>query len=221
MRSRLEADFAANLDRQGISWVYEPVCYASRGGQYLPDFQITKWKSGEPPGSPTFVEVKPTSQKRQIWDHLRKMHVIRASEPTASLMVVCFAGSYSTDSGARVQCAEFDKCDDCVAEQSAVMHAWGHPMNSMNAHLDALVHHDLYGIGRVVGIEYDTGSVVTIDFDSTMKPVEFSIEQWSEIELLPELQSEIGFTGATRFPSQAAKNRKNPPPPPPRRQKVK
>jgi hypothetical protein len=40
MRSRLEADYAACLDRDGEPWEYEPVCFASDEGQWLPDFRI-------------------------------------------------------------------------------------------------------------------------------------------------------------------------------------
>jgi hypothetical protein len=41
MRSRLEADYAANLDRQQYRWAYEPTCFAGPGGQWLPDFGCT------------------------------------------------------------------------------------------------------------------------------------------------------------------------------------
>lgn len=54
MRSRLEADFAAFLDRHGDQWEYEPQCFGSDSGQWLPDFSIT-----ETTGSPVYVEVKP------------------------------------------------------------------------------------------------------------------------------------------------------------------
>ncbi len=41
MRSRLEAGFAAWLDRQQLEWKYEPDCYADEEyGQWLPDFAV-------------------------------------------------------------------------------------------------------------------------------------------------------------------------------------
>lgn len=40
MRSRLEADYAAYLDNRGVTWEYEPACFASESGQWLPDFRL-------------------------------------------------------------------------------------------------------------------------------------------------------------------------------------
>lgn len=86
MRSRLEATFAAHLDGLGIEWRYEPRCYASIDGQYLPDFQI------ERDGLSLFYEVKPPTA--DTGKALARMHVIRASLPSASLFVVVPAGRY-------------------------------------------------------------------------------------------------------------------------------
>lgn len=55
MRSRLEAAAAANLDREGVRWTYEPRCFASGSTQYLPDFEVSypaEWAG--------YLEVKPT-----------------------------------------------------------------------------------------------------------------------------------------------------------------
>lgn len=51
MRSRLEADFAERfLDRHNPGeWLYEPMCFAGQGGQYLPDFVVNG----------VYIEVKP------------------------------------------------------------------------------------------------------------------------------------------------------------------
>lgn len=56
MRSRLEARFAQRCDAIGVRWEYEPVCFAGRAGQYLPDFRLT---SGD---AVVYVDVKPTSE---------------------------------------------------------------------------------------------------------------------------------------------------------------
>lgn len=41
MRSRLEATFAANLDRIGVPWQYEPFAFGGAGQrQWLPDFRV-------------------------------------------------------------------------------------------------------------------------------------------------------------------------------------
>lgn len=53
MRSRLEADYAATLDRDGYPWEYEPTCFAGEDGQWLPDFGIAHHDMH------TYVELKP------------------------------------------------------------------------------------------------------------------------------------------------------------------
>jgi hypothetical protein len=84
MRSRLEARYAAWLDENGIKWEYEPRCFASDAGQYLPDFLLHDIEIlGEP--REVYVEVKPTPHAaqelakdgRRVWD------IIWASEPDA------------------------------------------------------------------------------------------------------------------------------------------
>jgi hypothetical protein len=57
MRSRLEADYAADLDRSSLRWEYESECFANSNGQWLPDFGYTTHRNG-PLG--VFCEVKPT-----------------------------------------------------------------------------------------------------------------------------------------------------------------
>lgn len=62
MRSRLEAGFAAWLDRQNLEWQYEPQTFATQRGQYLPDFFVSnlpiligetvRWV-------PVYIELKP------------------------------------------------------------------------------------------------------------------------------------------------------------------
>jgi hypothetical protein len=56
MRSRLEADYAANLDALGYRWGYEPECFASADGQWLPDFGSSFADEGP---FAIFTEVKP------------------------------------------------------------------------------------------------------------------------------------------------------------------
>jgi hypothetical protein len=112
MRSRLEANFAQHYLDQSFPgrWKYEPDCFASEAGQYLPDFSV---------GS-VYIEVKPapdvvcqsaprphgvgvdTSATDEI---LRKMEIIWASKPGALLWLeywrydagsddaICAAGS--------------------------------------------------------------------------------------------------------------------------------
>jgi hypothetical protein len=59
MRSRLEADYAAHLDRRGYEWEYEPIVFAGPAGQWLPDFKYRC--RGEPESLTWYVEVKPVS----------------------------------------------------------------------------------------------------------------------------------------------------------------
>jgi hypothetical protein len=60
MRSRLEADYAAGLDRQGISWEYEPDCFAGPDGQWLPDFRAQTFVDGR--HVTHLLEIKPAYQ---------------------------------------------------------------------------------------------------------------------------------------------------------------
>lgn len=106
MRSRLEASFAAHLDELGFEWEYEPQCFASIDGQYLPDFQIEK------EGLLLFYEIKPpTADTRKA---LERMHVIRASLPSASLFVVVPAGTYPVRRWVTAgRCLTLATCDPC------------------------------------------------------------------------------------------------------------
>src|SRR6266508_1024335 len=90
MRSRLEAKCAAYLDNvfgRG-SWRYEPRCFASQQGQYLPDFEVTANKNG-PLEFPYFVEVKPPSISAvDAFVAVDKMMLIWCSEPDAILHLI-------------------------------------------------------------------------------------------------------------------------------------
>lgn len=85
MRSRLEADFARYLDRQGIVWRYEPAIYGAPGQGYLPDFQLLREDGHH------FVEVKPTLQ--EVAAAKRRMAVIWGTHPDAVLIVACAESS--------------------------------------------------------------------------------------------------------------------------------
>ena len=94
MRSRTEARFAAYLDRLGVPWQYEPEAFASRDGQYLPDFVVS---AGSAP--PIVIEVKPWSAGDDLDGFLatveatmERMEIVRASIPDAILFLV-FSGS--------------------------------------------------------------------------------------------------------------------------------
>lgn len=81
MRSRLEADFAAFLDRYGAEWEYEPTCFAGPEGQWLPDFCVLEGDDL------VYVEVKPESLTgtAKIDTVLRQMAVAWLSEPDVIL----------------------------------------------------------------------------------------------------------------------------------------
>lgn len=63
MRSRLEADYAASLDHQGYRWAYEPQCFASDAGQWLPDFGCTFGDEGP---LAIFDEIKPAEPLERL-----------------------------------------------------------------------------------------------------------------------------------------------------------
>jgi hypothetical protein len=122
MRSRLEADYAAELDRWGYRWEYEPECFASSDGQWLPDFGRSHGYN-EPLA--VFIEVKPAGPLME-WipgsigfvEHvdaiLRRMMIARASRPDAYLCLVFWNygdGAYLTlhsRRGGDAWYAEFD-----------------------------------------------------------------------------------------------------------------
>lgn len=82
MRSRLEAGFAAWMDKNGIPWLYEPQCFAGSDGQYLPDFKLDVLSEGI-----VYLEVKPTTEA--ALDSLRyRMNIIWESDPKAILAAV-------------------------------------------------------------------------------------------------------------------------------------
>ncbi len=77
MRSRLEAGFAQALDQKQLSWKYEGTAFASRHGQYLPDFVVEDH---------VYYEVK--SEGKGTADVLERMKVILATDASATLVVV-------------------------------------------------------------------------------------------------------------------------------------
>jgi len=90
MRSRLEADFAADLDRRDKEWKYERECFASPDGQWLPDFRV-KTKPGKPD---ELVELKPAGLLYKQWASgetdkiLARMTIAWASEPDVCLTLL-------------------------------------------------------------------------------------------------------------------------------------
>lgn len=88
MRSRLEAEYAASVDKlwgteYDRAWKYEPMCYADETGQYLPDFVVAKV---------FFTEVKPT--REAAMEAHAGMHPIVATHPDAVLDAVYPVGTY-------------------------------------------------------------------------------------------------------------------------------
>lgn len=79
MRSRLEARFAADMDKAGWKWEYEPRCYASEAGQWLPDFETHTPEH-------IFIELKPTAEAAKA--AVGRVHIVYASEPTALANVI-------------------------------------------------------------------------------------------------------------------------------------
>lgn len=62
MRSRLEAGFAAWLDRRKVPWEYEPCAFGHPElGQYLPDFRLRNIPTSEWGEVTLYAEVKPAN----------------------------------------------------------------------------------------------------------------------------------------------------------------
>lgn len=89
MRSRLEAGYAAWLDRWGFTWEYEPSAFAGPNGQYLPDFRLRNVAHiglRSATFTDVYVEVKPSGFN----DHAalaRRMSIIHSSHPDATLLL--------------------------------------------------------------------------------------------------------------------------------------
>jgi hypothetical protein len=113
MRSRLEASYAAECDYLGVTWEYEPMCFADQSGQYLPDFAVNYGGiSGE-----WYVEVKAPHV-----DHLAalaRMHIIRQSEPGARLSVVAqMAGQgHGLPFSVTAKCEPNEPCRACAPDR--------------------------------------------------------------------------------------------------------
>lgn len=98
MRSRLEARYAAVFDQAGFSWTYEPGCFASPRGQYLPDFELHDVEIGRAfvPGwldpfmpervRSVYVEVKPPNHDFRMV--CPRMEIVTASDRDAALLLV-------------------------------------------------------------------------------------------------------------------------------------
>lgn len=124
MRSRLEADFAAFLDRAGAEWEYEPVCFAGPQGQWLPDF-----RAKVPDGSWTYFEVKPESLPDDGIDQvLEQMTVAWLTEPKAILQLAIWRFGDPLQSFSIMGFPHEGEDDDDMiwwaAEGDGEMHAW-------------------------------------------------------------------------------------------------
>ena len=83
MRSRLEARVAGFLDRERLSWQYEPAVFADERGDYVPDFQVSGLTR-----APLYVDVKgPPLTAADLEAMFDRMTVIWATDPTAALAV--------------------------------------------------------------------------------------------------------------------------------------
>lgn len=86
MRSRLEAGCATWLDEVGLGWEYEPQCFASDRGQYLPDFFLPVVELIAVGTVPLYLECKPLEPD---WDEMAaNLAIIRASVDRSFLVVM-------------------------------------------------------------------------------------------------------------------------------------
>lgn len=90
MRSRLEAGFAAWLDSKGCDWTYEPRCYASPAGQYLPDFEVSAvWLPGLSAPMRGLIECKPVypdADRQQIADRMGIIYSTEGARDVVALL---------------------------------------------------------------------------------------------------------------------------------------
>lgn len=77
-RSKLEAKWAVMLDTLGMRWEYEPKCFGTPEGGYLPDFFVKS-------PSPFWIEVKgPEPIER---DYVRAMYVVKQTKQKFRFLV--------------------------------------------------------------------------------------------------------------------------------------
>ena len=93
MRSRLEADYAAHLDRNGETWEYEASCFASDGGQWLPDFRVGETRTLQEVKSAHLLEREEGENLGlavidRIDKILKRMTIAWQSEPDAWLELI-------------------------------------------------------------------------------------------------------------------------------------
>ncbi len=112
MRSRLEAIFAASLESVMQEeperfappvWEYEPMCFASQRGQYLPDFAY--WiRQHDGTAARVYIEVKPVIRSQEMLDDiLERMSIIWDSEPDAILSLCELGGKRRAWEGVRAE----------------------------------------------------------------------------------------------------------------------
>lgn len=91
MRSRLEAGYAAWLDRHAFNWEYEPCAFTDDSGvQYLPDFRLSGVSVlGRDKPATVYVEVKPAGwEDYDTYTHLvGRLSTIRRSDPDALVLI--------------------------------------------------------------------------------------------------------------------------------------
>jgi len=125
MRSRLEAHYAQHLDAIGEKWAYEPRCFATDTGQYLPDFEI---------GDHNYFEVKPYHV-----DHdaaLKRMHVILDSDPDAYLTVVTTNGDDMKSWGWAARCSPWHGESGCRCGRKRRVRPGEHPFDGTMLNTD-------------------------------------------------------------------------------------
>jgi len=91
MRSRLEAGFAQWLDGMRWTWAYEPECFASENGQWLPDFRvdIPCVSADVGSGQTVYIEVKPaTFTLHDLADLRPRILGLYASKPNDDVAAV-------------------------------------------------------------------------------------------------------------------------------------
>lgn len=94
MRSRLEAGFAQWLDYWNMDWEYEPQCFGSERGQYLPDFLVrgVRFANTENVAFSLYIETKPDGwpfdEGDDTLDLLDRMSVIYDSVGRVTLALV-------------------------------------------------------------------------------------------------------------------------------------
>lgn len=149
-RSRTEARWGLMFERLGIEFVYEPKCFSTKFGYYLPDFYLTKEN--------LWIEVKPNLMSGPKCAEVDKLGDV-VSQTSKNGIVLCGfpkLSEYRSDDG-KTSGKEPDNCNGFILKPNGQVSGrysinWLYQLMSSQKKLDLIeIINDCYLIGRACG----------------------------------------------------------------------